>query len=275
MPELPEVETVARGLRPILQGHRLDRVITRRPDLRFPLPDGFAQVLTGATIKVLGRRAKYLIAETDRDVTLIMHLGMSGRFVMDDTAGTHKHDHVIFETAGSTVAYRDPRRFGFMDLTADPDHHPMLSILGPEPLDDAFDAKVLLAGFKGRRTPLKAALLDQKIVCGLGNIYVCEALFRAGLSPERQAATLGPKRAERLVGAIKSVLTEAIEKGGSTLRDYAQADGTLGYFQHSFSVYGREGEACPGCDCDPARTGGIRRIVQSNRSTFYCPRRQK
>lgn len=280
MPELPEVETVLRGLAPVLDGARLTRAEARRPDLRFPFPVDFAQRLTGARITSMRRRAKFLVIGTDRGDWLIGHLGMSGRFSIY-RAGVERpepaaHDHVIFETdRGDAVVYRDPRRFGFMDLTDDPDCYPMLANLGPEPLDDAFSPPVLLAACNGRRTPLKAALLDQRLVAGLGNIYVCEALFRAGLSPKRQAGTLGPARAERLVGAIKAVLREAIEKGGSTLRDHAGPDGTLGYFQHHFAVYGRAGAACPGCDCKLEEGGGIKRLVQSGRSTFYCARKQR
>jgi formamidopyrimidine-DNA glycosylase len=286
MPELPEVETVRRGLAPVLEGARLARVEARRPDLRFPFPEGFVQRLTGARIERLDRRAKYLLATLDRDETLVMHLGMTGRFEI--TGGQvsvrpgdfalaqppdPRHAHVVFETdAGATVTFYDPRRFGYMDLIATDglDQHPWFKGLGPEPLGCAFDAGCLERAFAGRRQSVKATLLDQRIVAGLGNIYVCEALFRAGLDPERAAGSVGRRKLGALVKVIRAVLLEAIEAGGSTLRDYASADGALGYFQHRFSVYDREGEAClkPGCG------GWIERIVQGGRSTFFCPRCQ-
>jgi len=286
MPELPEVETVRRGLAPVLVGARLARVEARRPDLRFPLPDGFVQRLTGARIERLDRRAKYLLATLDRDETLVMHLGMSGRFEITgvDAAARPgnfalaqppdpKHAHIVFETeAGARVTFYDPRRFGYMDLieTAALASHPWFAALGPEPLGCDFDAAYLAAAFAGRRAPVKAALLDQRLIAGLGNIYVCEALHRAGLAPERAAGSITRRKVEALVKAIRAVLAEAIEAGGSTLRDYASADGELGYFQHSFAVYGREGEAClkPGCK------GHVERIVQSGRSSFACDRCQ-
>jgi formamidopyrimidine-DNA glycosylase len=291
MPELPEVETVRRGLAPVLVGERLTRVEARRPDLRFPLPDGFVQRLTGAKIERLDRRAKYLLAALDRDETLVMHLGMSGRFeITGDRTGRGetrvrpgdfalaqppdpKHAHIVFTTdAGIVVTFYDPRRFGYMDLIATDalDQHPWFKGLGPEPLGPDFDAAHLERAFAGRRAPIKAALLDQRIVAGLGNIYVCEALHRAGVAPERAAGSLGRRKLQALVATIRTVLEEAIEAGGSTLRDYASADGALGYFQHRFTVYGREGEPClkPGCK------GQIERIVQSGRSTFACTRCQ-
>ena len=287
MPELPEVETVRRGLEPVLAGARLARVEARRPDLRFPLPDGFVQRLTGARIERLDRRAKYLLATLDRDETLVMHLGMSGRFEISGVRAAErpgnfalaqppdpKHAHIVFETdAGAQVTFYDPRRFGYMDLikTAALAAHPWFAALGPEPLGCGFDAAYLAAAFAGRRAPVKAALLDQRLIAGLGNIYVCEALHRAGLAPERAAGSIPRRKIEALVQAIRAVLAEAIEAGGSTLRDYASADGELGYFQHSFAVYGREGEPClrPGCK------GDVARIVQSGRSTFACDRCQK
>ena len=287
MPELPEVETVRRGLAPVLERARLARVEARRPDLRFPLPDGFVQRLTGATIERLDRRAKYLLAPLDRGDTLVMHLGMTGRFEIAGGAARvrpgdfaraqppdPRHAHIVFETeAGVTVTFFDPRRFGYMDLiaTADLDQHPWFKGLGPEPLDCAFDAGYLARAFAGRRQSVKATLLDQRVVAGLGNIYVCEALFRAAIDPERAAGAIGRRKLTLLVKVIKTVLEEAIEAGGSTLRDYASADGALGYFQHRFSVYGREGEPClkPGCG------GQIKRIVQGGRSTFFCPRCQR
>ncbi|MBS0410050.1 MAG: bifunctional DNA-formamidopyrimidine glycosylase/DNA-(apurinic or apyrimidinic site) lyase [Proteobacteria bacterium] len=288
MPELPEVETVRRGLEPTLAGARLARVEARRPDLRFPLPDGFVQRLTGATVQGLKRRAKYLLAPLDRGETLVMHLGMTGRFEIEGPASPAtrpgefalaapadpKHAHVVFETeAGARVTYFDARRFGFMDLieTERLDAHPWFSGMGPEPLGDAFGAAVLARAFKDRRQGAKTLLLDQRTVAGLGNIYVCEALWRAGISPTKPAGRIGRAKVEALAGAIGEVLEEAIAAGGSTLRDYAGADGALGYFQHSFQAYGREHEPClrPGC------RGVIRRTVQSGRSTFYCPEHQR
>lgn len=286
MPELPEVETIRRGLAPVLAGARLARVEARRPDLRFPFPPGFVQRLTGARIERLDRRAKYLLAPLDRGDTLVMHLGMSGRFEVTGGAGAARpgrfalaqapdprHAHVVFETdAGVRVTFYDPRRFGYMDLipTEGLEAHPWFAALGPEPLGPGFDAAYLQRALAGRRAPVKAALLDQRLVAGLGNIYVCEALFRAGLAPERAAGEIGPRKLRALVGAVRGVLCEAIEAGGSTLRDFAAADGGLGYFQHSFQVYGREGEPCLKRGCP----GRIRRIVQSGRSSFACSRCQ-
>ena len=283
MPELPEVETVRGGLAPVLEGHRLARVEARRPDLRFPLPPNFVQVLTGATITRLGRRAKYLMATLDREDTLVMHLGMSGRFEIARPEGVErpgefhyapdpdpKHAHIVFETeAGARVTYYDPRRFGYMALinTATLHLHPWFAGLGPEPLSDDFDAARLRAAFKDRKQGPKTLLLDQRIVAGLGNIYVCEALNRARISPFRAAGGISRPRLEKLVAEIRAVLTEAIAAGGSTLRDYAQADGALGYFQHRFRTYGREGEPCLNDPC----VGVIARKVQAGRSTFYCP----
>ncbi|HEX5380145.1 MAG TPA: bifunctional DNA-formamidopyrimidine glycosylase/DNA-(apurinic or apyrimidinic site) lyase [Phenylobacterium sp.] len=287
MPELPEVETVRRGLQPVLEGRRLSRVEARRPDLRFPFPEGFVQRLTGATIRKLERRAKYLMAELDRGETLVMHLGMSGRFEIARPQGhvrpgefhyaadpDPKHAHVVFETQdGGRVTYYDPRRFGYMDLieTAALAEHPWFAGLGPEPLSDDFDARRLTAAFAGRKQGPKALLLDQRTVAGLGNIYVCEALNRARISPFKPAGTIAARRLPALVEIVREVLAEAIEAGGSTLRDYASADGALGYFQHRFRAYDREGEPClnPGC------RGTIAREVQAGRSTFYCATCQK
>jgi formamidopyrimidine-DNA glycosylase len=283
MPELPEVETVRGGLAPVLEGRRLARVEPRRPDLRFPLPPNFVQALTGATVERLERRAKYLLARLDREDTLVMHLGMSGRFEIARPEGAErpgefhyaadpdpKHAHVVFETdAGVRVTYYDPRRFGYMALvnTATLNLHPWFAGLGPEPLSDAFDAGHLKAAFAGRRQGPKTLLLDQRIVAGLGNIYVCEALHRARISPFRPAGRISRPRLERLVEAVRAVLAEAIAAGGSTLRDYAQADGALGYFQHRFRVYDREGRPCPNDGCK----GVVARKVQAGRSPFYCP----
>jgi formamidopyrimidine-DNA glycosylase len=283
MPELPEVETVRRGLAPVLDGARLARVEARRADLRFPFPEGFVQRLTGARIGTMSRRAKYLLAPLDRGDVLVMHLGMSGRFEIASAKGKQrpaefvyapsadeKHAHVVFHTEhGETVTYFDPRRFGYMDLIAADalEQHPWFKGLGPEPLGPDFDAAHLKAEFEGRRQSIKATLLDQRVVAGLGNIYVCEALHRAGISPERPAGELKPKALAALTREIHTTLEEAIEAGGSTLRDYAAADGALGYFQHRFKAYGREGAPClkPGCN------GTVARIVQGGRSTFFCP----
>lgn len=286
MPELPEVETVRGGLAPVLEGHRLARVEARRPDLRFPLPPNFVQTLTGATVVRLERRAKYLLARLDREDTLVMHLGMSGRFEIARPEGETrpgnfhyapapdpKHAHIVFETeAGVRVTYYDPRRFGYMALvnTATFDLHPWFAGLGPEPLSDAFDAAHLKAAFAGRKQGPKTLLLDQRIVAGLGNIYVCEALNRARISPFKPAGRIKPAKLEALVPEIKAVLAEAIEAGGSTLRDFAQADGALGYFQHRFRTYDREGQPCRNGGCG----GIIGRKVQAGRSTFYCPKCQ-
>lgn len=283
MPELPEVETVRGGLAPVLEGHRLARVEARRPDLRFPLPPNFVQFLTGATIEKLERRAKYLLARLDREDTLVMHLGMSGRFEIARPEGSSrpgqfhyapdpdpKHAHIVFETeAGARVTYYDPRRFGYMALvnTATLHLHPWFAGLGPEPLSDAFDAGHLKAAFANRRQGPKTLLLDQRIVAGLGNIYVCEALNRAQISPFKPAGGIGSRRLEKLVPEIKAVLQEAIAAGGSTLRDFAQADGALGYFQHRFRTYDREGQPC----CNTGCRGIIDREVQAGRSTFFCP----
>jgi len=283
MPELPEVETVRGGLAPVLEGHRLTRVETRRPDLRFPLPLNFVQVLTGATVTRLARRAKYLIASLDREDSLVMHLGMSGRFEIMRPQGAErpgqfhyapdpdpKHAHVVFETeAGTKVTYYDPRRFGYMALvnTATLHLHPWFAGLGPEPLSDDFDAQRLKAAFRDRKQGPKTLLLDQRVVAGLGNIYVCEALNRARISPFKAAGGVSKLRLDKLVKEIRAVLTEAIAAGGSTLRDYAQADGALGYFQHRFRVYDREGEPCLNDPCQ----GLVARKVQAGRSTFYCP----
>jgi formamidopyrimidine-DNA glycosylase len=272
MPELPEVETVMRGLRPALEGQTISRVTLRKAGLRTPFPADFAARLTGRRILRLTRRAKYILAELDGLETLVIHLGMSGRLTVgagEPLPGTH--DHVILAAGDAFVTFNDPRRFGLMTLvkTAGLADDPLFAGLGPEPLAAEFDAAVLAAALKGKKTPMKAALLDQKVVAGLGNIYVAEALFLAGLSPRRSAGTV--KNAKPLVKAIKQVLNAAIKAGGSTLRDYRHADGELGYFQHRFKVYGRAGTPCPRQGCG----GTVKRIVQSGRSTFYCPTCQK
>ena len=288
MPELPEVETVRRGLAPVMEGERFAKVEVRRGDLRWPLPKGFAQKLNGKTVQGLGRRAKYLVADLSSGDVLLMHLGMSGSFRIgkDSASGTYyhersksnAHDHIVFHMSnGATVTFNDPRRFGSMKLVsrARLEDEPLLRSLGPEPLGNEFDAAMLAKACVGKKTSLKAALSDQRVVAGLGNIYVCEALFRARLSPKRIASTIADRngkpneRAEKLVDAIKAVLKDAIEAGGSSLRDHRRADGSLGDFQHNFQVYDREGEPCPSCK------GKIKRIVQGGRSTFYCPSCQK
>jgi formamidopyrimidine-DNA glycosylase len=283
MPELPEVETVRRGLQPVLEGQRLSRVEARRADLRFPFPEGFVQRLSGATILSLERRAKYLMAKLDRGETLVMHLGMSGRFEITQPQGhirpgefhyaadpNPKHAHVVFETeAGGRVTYYDPRRFGYMELIAQDRlaSHPWFAKMGPEPLSADFDAARLRTAFSGRKQGPKTLLLDQSVVAGLGNIYVCEALNRAKISPFKPAGAIAPRRLAALVETIVHVLVEAIEVGGSTLRDFAGADGALGYFQHRFRAYDREGQSCLNTGCG----GTIVRDVQAGRSTFHCP----
>lgn len=274
MPELPEVETTRRGLALRLEGRRISRIEARRPDLRFPLPKNFARSIQGRRVEALERRAKYILLRLEGDLVWIIHLGMSGRMVM--RAGWPNdigpHDHVIFATdEGWAVTFNDARRFGMMDLVPAGKlaAHRLLAGLGPEPLDDAFTAEVLQAALAGRKTPMKSALLDQSVVAGLGNIYVCEALFRAGISPQTLAGRVKPGKLEQLVPQIKAVLAEAVEAGGSSLRDYVQSDGELGYFQTRFRVYDREGEPCVTC-----RTP-VRRIVQAGRSTFYCGKCQK
>lgn len=289
MPELPEVETVRRGLAPALEGRRLISVAIRRQGLRVPFPKDFTARLTGKRVKSLRRRAKYLLAEIEGGETLVVHLGMSGRMavyakegggrlgqyvyqVAPDDAGTGKHDHVVFETdAPARIVFTDPRRFGLMTLvkTAALDEDALFEGLGVEPLSNHFHADYLAGALKGKKTPVKSALLDQRVIAGLGNIYVAEALFRAGISPKRQAGKVRAADIAPLATAIKEVLTDAIAAGGSTLRDHRTADGNLGYFQHHFRVYDREGEPCPVCD------GPIKRIVQAGRSTFYCPKCQK
>jgi formamidopyrimidine-DNA glycosylase len=288
MPELPEVETVRRGLAPAMEGARLAKVEVRDRRLRWPIVKDFEKRLTGQTVEGLGRRAKYLLADLSSGEVLLMHLGMSGSFRVgaDAKPGVYyhekskstAHDHVVFHMSnGATVTFNDPRRFGSMKLIKRTklETEPLLRGLGPEPLGNAFDAAMLAHACAGKKTSLKAALLDQRVVAGLGNIYVCEALYRARLSPKRQASTIadrnrGPNaRADALVDAIKAVLQDAIAAGGSSLRDHRRTDGALGDFQHNFQVYDREGAPCPNCK------GKIRRIVQGGRSTFYCPSCQK
>ncbi len=277
MPELPEVETVMRGLAARLDGRVIVRAEVRRPDLRWAFPAGLAARLTGARVLGFRRRAKYMLMRLEGGDSALIHLGMSGRMLIRARGANEAvlHEHVALETDdGWEVGFVDPRRFGSVDLvrTDAEDGHRLLAGLGPEPLGRDFSARSLRASLEGRRTPVKAALLDQRVVAGLGNIYVCEALYRAGLSPSMLAGDVGA-RAGRLVREIKATLIEAIAAGGSSLRDYVQPSGELGYFQHAWKVYGREGEACGVCP-GPPRCGGIRRVVQAGRSTFLCPRRQ-
>lgn len=281
MPELPEVETVRRGLTPAMQGQKIARLEVNRPDLRFPFPERFRERVEGATVTHMGRRAKFLVTELSTGEALIMHLGMSGRFTVNaaNTAEFHHdpgtnpaHDHVVFHMQhGATVTYNDPRRFGFMELwpMAELDTYPRVAHLGPEPLSNHFNAAYLDDQFRGKAAPIKAALLDQSIIAGLGNIYVCEALFRSGISPRRKATSVAGKRNERLAPAINKVISEAIAAGGSSISDFANASGELGYFQKQFDVYDREGDACKTCGT------AIKRIVQSGRSTFFCSNCQR
>lgn len=276
MPELPEVETVCRGLSAQLLGKRLAWVDLRRPDLRFPIPPELPARLTGRRVESIRRRAKYIIMDFDEDVALLAHLGMSGRMTVSNGVPNEflPHDHLILVADdGVCVRFNDPRRFGMLDLLVrgEENKHRLLADIGPEPLDAAFTGAVLAKAIEGKMTPIKAAILDQKIVAGVGNIYACEALFQAGLSPARLAGSLTGAQANKLVAAIKDVLTRAIAVGGSSLRDHVQVSGELGYFQHAWAVYGKEGEPCPGCTCKE----GVQRLVQSNRSTFYCAKKQK
>lgn len=271
MPELPEVETIRRGLEGGLIGRRIAAVVVRRSDLRWPLPADFKPRLEGRQIRAIGRRAKYLLVHLDDETVWMVHLGMAGRMWLLPDAGAPAgpHDHVDVATDdGSLVRFTDARRFGMMDLTRQDAlaGHRLLAALGPEPLGNDFNGPALAAALRGKKTPIKAALLDQKVVAGIGNIYACEALYRAGLSPRRSAHTVQRGRAERLSHAVRAVLEDAIASGGSSLRDYVQASGELGYFQHRFRVYDREGEPCPTAGC----AAPVRRIVQSARSTFYC-----
>lgn len=283
MPELPEVETVKRGLAPAMEGAVIARAQVNRPDLRWPFPDRMAERLTGARVNQLRRRSKYILADLDSGETLLVHLGMSGRMTVSgdplgqfahDHPQAEKHDHVVLDMDnGARITFNDPRRFGAMDLleTATADQHKLLAVLGPEPLGNDFHEEHLIAAFNGRNTPVKSALLDQGIIAGLGNIYVCEALFRARISPRRKAGQISSARVATLVPIIREVLQDAIKAGGSSLKDFRQASGELGYFQHSFDVYGREGAPCrrEGCTAD------IARITQSGRSTFYCVKCQR
>ncbi|KEJ90598.1 bifunctional DNA-formamidopyrimidine glycosylase/DNA-(apurinic or apyrimidinic site) lyase [Sulfitobacter donghicola] len=283
MPELPEVETVRAGLAPVMEGVVIEQADVNRPDLRWPFPEGMAERLTGKRVERLRRRSKYILADLSSGETLLIHLGMSGRMLISgdpmgqfihDHPPAEKHDHVVFHMEnGARITFNDPRRFGAMDLldTATADNHKLLSVLGPEPLGNDFYDSILVEAFKNRNTPVKSALLDQSIVAGLGNIYVCEVLFRAGISPKRKAGRIATARVAAMVPIIRTVLEDAIKAGGSSLKDFRQADGELGYFQHSFDVYGRESEPCRRDSCE----GIIARVVQSGRSSFYCPTCQR
>ena len=271
MPELPEVETVRRGLAPAMEGYVLLQAKMHRPNLRFPFPNDFGQRLIGKTVKSLGRRAKFLLITLDDGAVLITHLGMSGGFRIyeSDPPPLDKHDHVVFNMSnGFEIRYNDPRRFGFMDLTTEAEItlHPMLSKIGPEPVHPGLSGPEMAARLKGKATPIKAALLDQSVIAGIGNIYASEVLFMAGISPKRKANNVQGKRAEKLTAAIHEVLIQAIEAGGSSLRDHRQTSGELGYFQHSFKVYGRAGKPCPVC----GPSVQVSQITQSGRSTFFC-----
>ncbi len=276
MPELPEVETVMRGLMPVMEGQRILTADVRREGLRWPFPERFGARLSGARVQGMQRRAKYILMALDSGESLLVHLGMSGKVTIDESgaesAGTH--DHVVLDMEnGVRILFNDPRRFGALDLleTGCLERHKLLAALGPEPLGNGFNAGYFGARLKGRKMPIKSAMLDQKIVAGLGNIYVCEALWRAGIAPQTRSGTLTSAQISALVGHIRDVLTEAIAAGGSSLKDYRQANGELGYFQHRFKTYGREGKACLKPDC----RGEIVRITQSGRSSFYCPECQR
>lgn len=283
MPELPEVETVRRGLLPAMEGVVIAQADVNRPDLRWPFPERMAERLKGQKVERLRRRSKYILADLSSGESLLVHLGMSGRMLISgdplgqfvhDHPPAERHDHVVFHMEnGARVTFNDPRRFGAMDLleTANADAHKLLASIGPEPLGNDFSEGHLVAALKGRNTPIKSALLDQRIVAGLGNIYVCETLYRARIHPGRKAGKISDRRVASLVPIIRKVLTEAIDAGGSSLRDFRQADGELGYFQHSFDVYGREGQPCRTEGCDKP----IARIVQSGRSSFYCGQCQR
>lgn len=283
MPELPEVETVRRGLAPVMEGSVITKAEVNRPDLRWPFPERMAERLTGQDVKQLRRRSKYILVDLGSGESLLVHLGMSGRMLISgdplgqfvhDHPAPEKHDHVVFHMAnGARITFNDPRRFGAMDLldTATAERHKLLASIGPEPLGNNFHEAHLISALNGRNMPIKSALLDQQIVAGLGNIYVCEALYRAGLHPARKSGRISEGRIAALVPIIKEVLAEAIEAGGSSLKDFRQADGELGYFQHNFDVYGREGEPCNTPDCPKV----IERIVQSGRSSFYCSQCQR
>ena len=280
MPELPEVETVRRGLEPVMVGRRIRDVIVRRRDLRVPVPGNFRDYVAGQRVTDLQRRGKYIVAVFENGEGFGLHLGMSGRVKIHSASGDQNyalHDHVVFVMDnGTKIIFNDPRRFGMVFRTGKRwAAEKPFSNMGPEPLGQEFRGDIFSARLKQKKVPIKNVLLDQSIVAGVGNIYACEALYHAGINPVKKAAAVRGAQTAKLVKAIRHVLTLAIEAGGSTLRDHRRTDGQMGYFQHSFSVYDREGKACPACECDIARTGGIRRIVQAGRSTFYCPGKQK
>lgn len=277
MPELPEVETVMRGLDKAIRGGVIETIDQRRKDLRVPFPPGLKKKLEGRTITHLGRRAKYILIHLDDGQVMVWHLGMSGRVLIAKNHTPEKHDHLILHMKdGTHIAFNDARRFGLVYLmkVSDMEAHKAFSALGPEPLGNDFSGPVLAARLAGKKVAIKQALLDQHVVAGVGNIYACEALFESGISPTRAAGTIKGERAEKLCAAIRDVLGRAIEAGGSTLKDYRQADSELGYFQHAFKVYDREGGQCALCSCSGIKGSGIKRIVQGGRSTFYCPRHQ-
>lgn len=279
MPELPEVETVCRGLEPVLVGRRIARADVRRKDLRKPFPRGLKAKLESAMVVHIARRAKYILIHLDNDFILVIHLGMSGRIgIHPRDYKPQMHDHFILHLQdGQQIVLNDPRRFGVVDLVRGDvlETHSLFAHLGPEPLGNDFSGSVLTAALKGRKTPIKQAIMDQRIVVGVGNIYASESLFLSGIDPETPAGRIRGDRIDRLVAAIRAVLKQAIKAGGSTLRDHRRVDGELGYFQHHFGVYDREGRACPGCACDISKTKGIRKIIQGGRATFYCPRQQR
>lgn len=271
MPELPEVETVRRGLEPFLKDKIVQSITMNRPDLRFALPAEMGEIFNGRICKNLRRRGKYILMDFDNGQTLVVHLGMSGRFAINPSS-SEKHDHVVITTiSGDSIVYNDARRFGMMFIvqTGDEHIHPAFATMGPEPFDPDFNGQTLTRTLQNKKTSIKAALLDQSVVAGIGNIYACEALYMAGISPTRIASTIKGKKADKLITSLRTVLEEAIAAGGSTLRDHRQADGTMGYFQHNFKVYGKAGKQCP-------ETGGIiKKITQSGRTTFYCPAKQR
>lgn len=279
MPELPEVETVVRGLKKPLNGLHIVNIECRRPNLRYPFPENLPDLVEGSDIRNISRRAKYILIDLSNDQTLIIHLGMSGRMtVFDDPQDDYqKHDHFVIKTReGTEAVLNDARRFGIVDIcpTEAIDQHKFFAHLGVEPLSNHFSPKYLQDKLKNRKGAIKPVLMDQKLVVGVGNIYAAEALFHSNIDPRRPANSLNKAEINRLVPAIRNVLNEAIKSGGSSLRDYAQANGELGYFQHNWAVYNRKGQPCPGCTCDTLQTGGIQKITQTGRSTFYCPRKQ-